>query len=97
MQKEVLVSVTDQFTTTKLITDILKQMNTVRIELNSKTAGKQDFILIIPIMGTIRYELSVQTSNQRIINEIAIFRQMKNMYITNISELVKKLQVWVRI
>ena len=97
MKQELLVSVTDQQRTTKTITDILKQMNIVRINLQRATAGQKDFILIIPIMGTTRYELSVQTNNQRLITEVSLFRQMKNMYITNISELVKKLLVWVRI
>lgn len=97
MRQEILVSVTTQQRTTEIITETLKHMNTVKIELQGSTAGQKNFILIIPIMGTLRYELSVQTSNQRLLNEVSLFRQMKNMYITNISELVKKLLVWVKI
>lgn len=97
MNKEILVSVSDQVRAIEVITEILKSMNVVRVNLQGNTAGQKNFILIIPIAGTIRYELSVQTNNQRLLNEVSLFRQMKNMYITNISELVKKLQVWVRI
>lgn len=97
MNKEFLVSVSSQNETTQVITETLRSMNTVRVNLQGNTAGQKNFILIIPIAGTVRYELSVQTNNQRLLNEVSLFRQMKNMYITNISELVKKLQVWVRI
>lgn len=97
MNREVLVSVTSQDRTTQEITNALRQMNTVRVELQDYTAGQRNYILIIPIVGTVRYELSVQSNNQRLLNEVSLFRQLKNMYITNISELVKKLTVWVRI
>lgn len=96
MDKEVLVSVID-YRATQTIIEILKQMSTVRVILNGSTAGQKNFILIIPIVGTLRYELSVQSNNQRLLNEVSLFRQMKNMYISNISELVKKLLVWTRI
>lgn len=97
MSKEILVSVEEQSRAVQTITEILKQMNIVRVDLQGTTAGKKNFILIIPIAGTVRYELSVQSNNQRLLTEVSMFRQMKNMYITNISELVKKLLVWVRI
>lgn len=97
MNKEILVSVVEVSRTTEVITGALKQMNTVRVDLQGFTAGQKNFLLIIPIVGTIRYEISVQSNNQRLLNEVSLFRQMKNMYIMSISELVKKLQIWVKI
>ena len=47
MKQELLVSVTDQQRTTKTITDILKQMNIVRINLQRATAGQKKKILFL--------------------------------------------------
>lgn len=97
MDRSILIPVEDIYKTTSRITYALKHLNTVEISLQGSTAGQKNYLLIIPILGTLKYELLVQSSNQRLLSEVALFRQMNGMFVSNISELVKKLQVWTKI
>lgn len=98
MNQEIIVTQVDSNLTTlsNMITKELKSMNSIKFPMGGSLAGNQNFLLVIPIAGTVRYEISLQTTNLHLQNEVAQFRNMKNMYVSNTYELARRLQRWSR-